>query len=1258
MSRKTDLFEKTIEKPYDHSAFIDFSREFLNNLQLVAPTRYIREYGSLFEYFDGYYHIGNYFTDDKDKVAVFSVALHSGDTIERARSLQRNYIVPLIESGNCQAALVAFYTKDNPQKWRLSFVRVDYNVSEGNYKRNITPAKRYSYLVGDDEPSNTAKQRLFPIFNNDLSNPSIDDLEEAFSVEKVTNEFFQEYKNKFIELKQYLDENEDFIQEAKIRHFTSEQFAKKLLGQIVFLYFIQKKGWLGVGVWPMQLTEKEYNNVFYTSGAVGRVIKENLPQIYEKRGEEYSFVGVSALEALPDDIEKDIANHMVKQGKWGQGDKEFVKTLFEWAEKKGKNFFNEILEPLFYDTLNNNRGEKAYCPFLHCRIPFLNGGLFEELDGYDWKNNDFKIPNEIFSNEKSKGKREANGILDIFNRYNFTMNEDEPMEREVAIDPEMLGKVFENLLDVSDRKSKGAFYTPREIVHYMCQESLINYLVTKSQIPESDIRDFIQNGEFFRDIDTEKTVKEYDNKTGKYHFIFDNNKDLLIPESIFSLKKKIDRLDEIDKHLSQVKVADLSVGSGAFPLGMLNEIVKARENISAYMAIEKSGFQKLEFYAYDRKPYDIKLNTIKNSIFACDIEPSAVDIAKLRLWLSIVIDDEISETANSTFLYGAKRDKPNQLPNLNCNIICGNSLIEEFMGHSLISETYLLKNETIDKQYNLFQKNVDGMINELINLQGRYFSTKVHEEKIELMNEIKSIYNRVIVEQLSVDKQAIDEYYKIVEDATQPFVLWQLYFPKVFAENGGFDIVIGNPPYVGESGHKEIFRPIANTEFGHRFYQGKMDLFYFFFHKGLDLLAPEGELSLITTNYFPTATGAKNLRHDLKERSFIRRIVNFNEVKVFESALGQHNMITSITKKKNNDDRIIDCEAIQCNGSYVASSNELNNIMYGKKGDILVSVTEQNNLYDGDEAYIRVMGVNSTSENSFESILDKISSAVKTLNDYADVNQGVLTGCDTVTNKHLVKLPESTSKIKNDGIFVLDMEVQRDMDVINGFSEGKTLLKDFYKNSDISKYYCSSTPTKKLIYYTGGINKKDFPDVYEHMSEFKEILEARLVTYNEKYHWTAIHRPRNGKVFEEGVPKIVVPYRTKINAFAYNEIEWFCRSDCYVITSKNDTMKLKTILALLNSDTYYFWLYNRGKRKGEVLELFQKPLTEIPIKLMDEQMQNSLICKAEKIMEMKIEDNFADTSNLENEINEAIYREFNFTEEEIKIIKSIYNKGE
>ena len=243
------------------------------------------------------------------------------------------------------------------------------------------------------------------------------------------------------------------------------------------------------------------------------------------------------------------------------------------------------------------------------------------------------------------------------------MNEDEPMEREVAIDPEMLGKVFENLLDVTDRKSKGAFYTPREIVHYMCQETLINHLVTKTGIPEADIRDFILYGDLMKDEDTTKDARE-------------GNKDMLISTNIYNPIAGVNRLKELDDILANVKVADLAVGSGAFPLGMLNEIVKARETLSAYMSIGMNAFQKKSFYAYDRKPYDLKANTIKNCIFACDIEPSAVDIAKLRLWLSIVIDDEITEDAgNGDF---DAHSKPRQLPNLDCNIICGNSLIDEF----------------------------------------------------------------------------------------------------------------------------------------------------------------------------------------------------------------------------------------------------------------------------------------------------------------------------------------------------------------------------------------------------------------------------------------------------------------------------------------------------------------------------------------------------------------------------------------------------
>ena len=146
--------------------------------------------------------------------------------------------------------------------------------------------------------------------------------------------------------------------------------------------------------------------------------------------------------------------------------------------------------------------KNQYFSLFNCKIPFLNGGLFEPLDNYQWQIAKFNINNEIFSNN------EETGILDFFDRYNFTMNEEEPLEKDVAVDPEMLGKIFENLLDVKDRKSKGAFYTPREIVHYMCQESIANFLVNKVGVDYNEIKEFIQYGEMIRDIDMKEATKE------------------------------------------------------------------------------------------------------------------------------------------------------------------------------------------------------------------------------------------------------------------------------------------------------------------------------------------------------------------------------------------------------------------------------------------------------------------------------------------------------------------------------------------------------------------------------------------------------------------------------------------------------------------------------------------------------------------------------------------------------------------------------
>lgn len=879
MGRKQEIFQTVLTNPYNNDNFVGFVREFLNNIEMVAPNRYVEVRSNFSFYVNGYYHIGNYISDAGDKIAVFSVCLNRGDTVERARGMQRNFVKPLIESGGCVGALVAFYTKDEPNKWRLSFIRMDYEFSKGKVTAKLTPAKRYSYLVGKGEPCHTAQARLFPIFSNDDTNPGIDELEEAFSVEKVTKEFFDLYCEKYHQLREYLESNEEFMAEAEYRKFTSEQFAKKLLGQIVFLYFIQKKGWLGVEAIPVTMTEKAYKNAFFARGTKS---KEIMPQVYRQQEDGSYRIVYEELKKLSDADEEFLAG-IVKGKPWGSGPKDFMRKMFEGCKDANKNYFDDYLEPLFYTGLNKNRGENGFYAPLHRRIPFLNGGLFEQLDNYEWEHNNFAIPNELFSNADTKG-RDADGILDIFDRYNFTMNEDEPMEREVAIDPEMLGKVFENLLDVSDRKSKGAFYTPREIVHYMCQETLINYLVTKTGLPEMDIRDFILYGDLMKDEDTTKASRE-------------GSRDMLISTNIFDIQSGVNRLKELDDLLATVRVADLAVGSGAFPLGMLNEIVKARETLSAYMSIGMNAFQKKSFYAYDRKPYDLKVNTIKNCIYACDIEPSAVDIAKLRLWLSIVIDDEIAAEASSGEF--DVHTKPRQLPNLDCNIICGNSLIDEFKGNKLISESELLHNVSENSQMLLYQGGVDSLINELIRLQDRLFLVKEHDEKEEIKNNIQDIYNKIIMEQLQGNPEIEEDYYNSLEQVSRPFIIWQLYFPKVFKENGGFDAIIGNPPYGLLNKKQNQNTSIMADEYEMKYYKtspvygpakgGIINIFRLFICKSFDLLKKNGHLSLIFPMAFMCDLSANNLRKFVFNDNKINYIEAFPErdnenKRVFKSA--------------------------------------------------------------------------------------------------------------------------------------------------------------------------------------------------------------------------------------------------------------------------------------------------------------------------------------------------------------------------------------
>lgn len=663
------LIQDVFQNSFDREQYIAFCKNLFNYLDTEKNFLYS---GNLIpDAYDPYIktleRIGKYKDAEENKIDVLIVHLKKEHSIEHARTMQRNFIAWYLGGSRGDdlkdAALVAFHT-DNSDDWRFSLVQMDYQIVESETgkiktKTELTPARRFSFLVGKNEDSHTAQRQLLPILQNDKNNPLLSDFEKAFNIEVVTQEFFERYKSLFLDVKDSLEGlmredrtiSKDFIDKG----VDPVDFSKKLLGQIVFLYFLQKKGWFGVG----------------------------------------------------------------RDNSWGTGPKNFLRLLFEKMVTDYKNFFNDVLEPLFYEALAKERDDDFYSRF-NCKIPFLNGGLFDPINNYDWVHTDIKLPDELFSNTlKTKQGDVGTGILDIFDRYNFTVKEDEPLEKEVAVDPEMLGKVFENLLEVKDRKSKGTYYTPREIVHYMCKESLINYLASKCEgkVNRKDIETLVFYGE--QVVEHDGRVVQEGKETSTYSY--------KLPESIRKNAKFID-----DK-LKSIRVCDPAIGSGAFPVGMMNEIIRTRNTLTNYLKDKK-----------ERLIYNFKRDAIQNSLYGVDIDPGAVEIAKLRLWLSLVVDEQ-----------DIKQIKP--LPNLDYKIVCGNSLLNVDMQSLFID-------------YNL--------------------------QQIEKLKE--ELFNETNIRKKQGFKEQIDKLIAEVTDNNKTFD-FEIYFSEVFEgtnkKDKGFDIVIGNPPW-------------------------------------------------------------------------------------------------------------------------------------------------------------------------------------------------------------------------------------------------------------------------------------------------------------------------------------------------------------------------------------------------------------------------------------------------------------------------------
>ena len=717
-----------------------------------------------------------------EPLQIFDVTVSDRVMMERNRVNIQRLIRAVMDQFSC-AFMLFHYEDDTRWDWRFTYCR-----KSGN-KEESTDSKRYTFLLGPGQSCRTATDNFMALYDKRAS-LVIKDIEDAFNVEALSKEFFGKYKAQYEAFvnymvdpangmrKNFIDTDFDHTDMTadKIRDREEKpirDYVKKLLGRIVFLHFLQKKGWLGV-----------------------------------PEGEE-----------------------------WGKGDRDFMLHLFENASDKQKdNFLDDVLEGLFAKGLDLNRSDKGDIydarveGFHNCRIPYLNGGLFEQ-DNLDKKSSHF--PAAYFDS-----------LLTMLSQYNFTIDENDPNDAEVGVDPEMLGRIFENLLE--DNKDKGAFYTPKEIVQYMCRESLIAYLQTdQSEKDKECIRQFVTT----HDVEQLGDLKE-----------------------------------DINQKLIDVKICDPAIGSGAFPMGLLRELFFCRSAIEPNIVDNAAS---------------IKRHIIQNNIYGVDIERGAVDIARLRFWLSLIVEEKT----------------PEALPNLDFKIMQGNSLLEQYKGADLSTMTE--KKVGAGQGITLFDNMLDVYRKNLRDKLAEYYACPEHDKKVQLRKEIADIVKQELVEQgIHIDFEDLDL------SANSQFFLWHTWFHDVFSRPSkeGFDIVIGNPPYLEsrspnfpESLKVSLQNEIQKRRLSDaRAFPRGADLLIFFYELSLRLLSPNGYNVFITENSWLSTDYGKLFQNYLLKKCKVHAIID-SEYKYFETA--DINTIITIIRNRNESNDKFPVKFFHCNGS-------------------------------------------------------------------------------------------------------------------------------------------------------------------------------------------------------------------------------------------------------------------------------------------------------------------------------------------------------
>jgi len=1212
-----DLIKKTFEQSFDKMRFTTFVQELLNHIE-HAPFNY---YGSYIpeayrQYISSLERIGK-FNDGENRIDILIIKLQKETSLASARTMQRNFVAGYLQgkygsSSKKEAVLVAYVAPDEAD-WRFSLVKMDYKFAQaptGKMKaeEELTSARRWSFLVGENEKSHTAQSRLVNILTNDEHNPTLDELEEAFNIESVTKEFFLKYRDLFIRTKEALDEvvqnNSNIKNDFEAKGVNTVDFAKKLLGQIIFLYFLQKKGWFGVG----------------------------------------------------------------RYATWGTGSKQFLRELFEKKHSGYNNFFNDILEPLFYEALRIGEERKQddyYYSRFNCKIPFLNGGLFDPIGDYDWVHTDMLLPDSLFSNfTKTKEEDTGDGILDIFDRYNFTVREDEPLEKEVAIDPELLGKAYEKFNAIrpdnfeeykialkSGKKGNeskfnrqyGVYYTPREIVHYMCQQSLICYLMTelngdtvsyekvgecnldmfgnrvrKGQlditiehknhpaIPKEDIDSFILLGEQFWENDEIALIKEKQIKNGIQK---SSTIEPMLPESI---RKNASLIDE---KLENITICDPAVGSGAFPVGMMNEIIKARNVLTPYL---EDDFRTI---------YNFKRQCIEKSLYGVDIDPGAVEIAKLRLWLSLIVEEQ-----------DFKEIKP--LPNLDYKIMQGNSLISEFMDIDLDNEDtqqneklqvgllFELEDCRLIKKFE--QKKIDfqnesdidkkaKLKEEVEELMVQVFEDKLTKKYAELepiediaqgipnlktREEYMKTERAKVTKKHELDLENIKKQLKEFANKkkTRPFFLWKLYFAEVF-EKGGFDIMIANPPYLSSKNIDNTLKPLYEKTFYSP--TAHYDIYIIFIEKSLQLLNKNGIICFITSNkYFSQKYGSK-IREILLGKHLLR-IINFN-FKIFEATVD-----TAIIIARNSNTQI---------DSKVKILNLHNTVLKNKTPlilrDILLNETK----------YLTIK------QNFFKELPDS--------NFRLDIHQEDLDLLEKI-NRNKISLEEICFVIYGAVLHNAEKNVKKDKFI---YREKSKDLKPYVEGKFISRWRINEVLYLK---YTPHIHREPrYPELFENT----KLLGKRIIG---KEGLSFLYDQNN--IYVDNTVYIIISY-SSLPQNKYRQLNSVINIDRIQLSKK---YSLLFLLAIINSSLFK-WLFQKFFSFG--LDIYPAHLKRLPIKTTISENQKPFIEIVEKILAitksyeyLQNPDMRSKVQEYERQIDQLVYQLYGLTEDEIKIVENFDKK--